>query len=90
MMQATEIQAYARQLFEAQGDKAIAEAARQAVARERQRDTEGAEMWRRIEAALMLMRGPRGSTYTNARPSARAPASASPPSTSGTPRTTRA
>jgi hypothetical protein len=59
MMQATEIQAYARQLLEAQGDKAIAEAARQAVVRERQRDTEGAETWRRIEAALILMRGPR-------------------------------
>jgi hypothetical protein len=56
---ATQIQAYARQLFEAQGPKAIAAAAQRARRLEQQKDLEQAETWRRIEAALMLMRGPR-------------------------------
>ncbi len=56
---AIEIQAYARQLYEAQGPRAIAEAAQKASRLERQKDMEQAHMWRRIEAALLLMRGPR-------------------------------
>ena len=58
-MQATQIQEYARQLLEAHGAKAIAEAAQKAVACEKAGDKERAQTWRRVEAALMLMHGPR-------------------------------
>jgi hypothetical protein len=57
-MHATEIQDYARRLLEAHGTKAIAEAAQKACACEQQGDKEQAQTWRRIEAALLLMRGP--------------------------------
>jgi hypothetical protein len=57
-MQETEIQDYARQLLEAHGDKAVAEAAQKARALEQQGQREEAETWRHIEAALKLMRGP--------------------------------
>ena len=58
-MNATEIQTHARKLFEAEGPKAIVEAARRAARLEAQDDHERARVWRRIEAALVLMRGPR-------------------------------
>ena len=58
-MQTTEIQEYARQLLEAHGAMAIAEAAQKAVAYEKAGDKERAQTWRRVEAALMLMCGPR-------------------------------
>jgi hypothetical protein len=57
-MQATEIEEYARQLLEAHGAKAIVEAAQKARTFAERGDTEQAETWRRIEAALILMRGP--------------------------------
>lgn len=57
-MRETEIQDYARQLLEAHGDKAVAEAAQKASGFETQGDNETAETWRHIEAALKLMRGP--------------------------------
>jgi hypothetical protein len=57
-MQEIEIQDYARQLLEAHGDKAVAEAAQKACAFEKQGNNEQAETWRHIEAALKLMRGP--------------------------------
>ena len=57
-MQEIEIHDYARQLLEAHGDKAVAEAAQKACAFEKQGDNEQAETWRHIEAALKLMRGP--------------------------------
>jgi hypothetical protein len=57
-MQEIEIQDYARQLLEAHGDKAVAEAAQKATSFERQGDREQAETWRHIEAAMRLMRGP--------------------------------
>jgi hypothetical protein len=57
-MQAIEIQDYARQLFQAHGFKAIAEAAQKASAFEQQGDSEQARTWRSIEAALLQMRGP--------------------------------
>jgi hypothetical protein len=60
-MQETEIQDYARQLLEAHGDKAVAEAAQKALALEKQGDREQAETWRHIEAAMKLMRGPNAS-----------------------------
>jgi hypothetical protein len=56
-MQTIEIQDYARQLLEAHGFKAIAEAAQKARAFE-EGDNEQAQTWRSIEAALLLMRGP--------------------------------
>ena len=57
-MQETEVYDYARQLLEAHGDKAVAEAAQKACALEKQGESEQAETWRHIEAALELMRGP--------------------------------
>ena len=48
-----DIQDYARQLLEAHGDKAVAEAARKASTSEKEGKTEDAETWRRIEAALI-------------------------------------
>jgi hypothetical protein len=53
-----EIQDYARQLLEVHGDLAIVEAAQKACACEERGETEQAETWRHIEAALKLMRGP--------------------------------
>jgi hypothetical protein len=60
-MDATKIQDYARQLLEAHGAKAIAEAAQKAAACEKAGDKERAQTWRRVEAALLLMHGPRQS-----------------------------
>ena len=60
-MQATAIQKYARKLLAAHGDKAVAEAAQKAKAYEQQHDIEEAKTWRRIEAALREMQGPRAS-----------------------------
>ena len=58
-MHATEVQEIARRMFASQGIKAIAEAAQNAVALERQGDKDQARNWRRIEAALQQMGGPR-------------------------------
>ena len=60
-MQELAIQDYARQLFEARGAEAIAEAAQTASGYETQGKNDEAETWRRIEGALKLMRGPRQS-----------------------------
>ena len=57
-MREIEIQDYARQLLEAHGDKAVAEAAQKASSFETQGNNEEAKTWRHIEAALKLMRGP--------------------------------
>ena len=57
-MQTIDVQDYARQLLDAQGFKAIAQAAQKASAFEAQGDTKQAQTWRRIEAALIEMRGP--------------------------------
>jgi hypothetical protein len=57
-MQEIEVYDFARQLFEAHGDKAVAEAAQKACTLENQGEREQAETWRHIEAALKLMRGP--------------------------------
>ncbi|HJZ30578.1 MAG TPA: hypothetical protein VKF35_05705 [Hyphomicrobiaceae bacterium] len=57
-MEESHIHRYARQLYEAQGAKAIAEAAQKARTFEANDDREQAETWRRIEAALLLLRGP--------------------------------
>lgn len=60
-MKEAEVLDYARQLFEAHGAKAIAEAAQHALRFEQQGDDEEAATWRRIEAALKLMGGARES-----------------------------
>ncbi len=57
-MQELEIQDYARQLLEAHGERAVAEAARKAVACESQNEVDEARTWRHVEAALKQMRGP--------------------------------
>ena len=57
-MREIDIQDYARQLLEAHGDKAVAEAAQKACSLETQGDNEEAATWRHIEAALKMMRGP--------------------------------
>jgi hypothetical protein len=60
-MQELAIQDYARQLFEARGAEAIADAAQTASGFEMRGLSEDAETWRRVESALKLMRGPRQS-----------------------------
>ncbi len=60
-MNTIEIQEHARKLKDAHGDKAILEAAEKARELEEAGDREQAENWRRIEAAIMQMRGPHAS-----------------------------
>ena len=57
-MREIEIHDYARQLLEAHGAQAIAEAARNAIDLEMKGDVELAKTWRHIEDAMKLMRGP--------------------------------
>jgi hypothetical protein len=58
LMQATQTHIHARRLLETQGWRAIAEAAQKARMLERSNEAEQAQAWRRIEAALLQMRGP--------------------------------
>jgi hypothetical protein len=53
-----EINDCARQLLEAHGSRAVVEAAQKAHSHEKKGQTDEAQTWRRIEAALKLMRGP--------------------------------
>ena len=57
-MREIEIHTYARQLLEAHGPRAIAEAAQNALELESKGETELAKTWRHIEDAMKLMRGP--------------------------------
>jgi hypothetical protein len=57
-MEETMISEYARQLMEAHGQRAIAEAAQHAAECERTKDKDDAQIWRRVETALKAMRGP--------------------------------
>jgi hypothetical protein len=57
-MEETLIAEYARQLMEAHGDHAVAEAAQRALDCERKKDKEEAQAWRHVEQALKAMRGP--------------------------------
>jgi hypothetical protein len=57
-MQEADIHEYARQLLEARGGQAVADAAQKARSFEERGDGDEARTWRRIEAALKLMRGP--------------------------------
>ncbi len=58
-MQEFHVHEYARQLWEAHGAKAIAEAAQKASTFEKEGKKDRADSWRRIQAALLHMRGPR-------------------------------
>jgi len=60
-MKQTELVEHARKLWEAHGAKSIAEAAQKAVALEKAGRNNLARNWRRIEAILLEMRGPRQS-----------------------------
>ena len=60
-MREFEINDYARQLLDAHGNRAIVEAAQKAYSYEEKGRTEEGQTWRRIEAALKLMREPRAS-----------------------------
>jgi len=57
-MDAVEIQAHARKLYEAHGAKALAEAGQMVRELEERGDKRLVEDWRRIQSALQLMRGP--------------------------------
>lgn len=58
-MLAIEIEEHARKLMEVQGPKAIAEAAQKARAFEEEGAEEQASTWRKIEAAMIRLQGPR-------------------------------
>jgi hypothetical protein len=60
-MDGLEVHATARQLFQSAGPKAVALAAQKASALEREGKAEQARVWRRVEAALLLMKGPHAS-----------------------------
>jgi hypothetical protein len=60
-MRTQDIHDYARQLLEAHGAQAVAEAAQKAIAFEQEGKDEEARTWRQIEDAIKLMRGPRAS-----------------------------
>lgn len=57
-MNTTDISTLARQLFTAQGAKAIAEAAHKADSCRQAGDVEQAKIWDRVEVALRELRGP--------------------------------
>lgn len=58
-MREMEIQAYAKELYDAHGEKAVLEAAQKARMYEEQGNAEEAKTWRHVEAALKIMRGPK-------------------------------
>jgi hypothetical protein len=58
-MEETVITEYARELMQAHGARAIAEAAQRATECERMKDKEGVKTWRHVEAALKEIHGPR-------------------------------
>ena len=57
-MNAVEIQAHARKLYEAHGTKALAEAAQMVRDLEQRGDKKLVDDWRRIQLALQQIRGP--------------------------------
>lgn len=57
-MDAAQIHEMAQRLREVDGDRAIAEAAQKAQTFEKAGDQEQAQLWRKIEKALIEMRGP--------------------------------
>jgi hypothetical protein len=57
-MNAADVSAVARHLFETQGAKAIADAAQKAASFDKAGNEGQANFWRRVEAVLREMRGP--------------------------------
>ena len=57
-MNTTDVSTLARQLFAAQGARAIAEAAHKAESCRQAGDDEQAKIWERVEGALRELRGP--------------------------------
>lgn len=57
-MQGADVSDFARQLYQAHGPKAVAEAAQKALSLEKEGKDEEARTWRRIEATLKEMLGP--------------------------------
>jgi len=57
-MQTIETQEYASQWLETHGDKAVVVAAKRARSFENNGNSKEATTWRKIEAAIKLMRGP--------------------------------
>jgi hypothetical protein len=55
---ALDISALARHLYETEGTKAIAQAAQKAALYESANDVEQAKTWRRVEAVLLELQGP--------------------------------
>jgi hypothetical protein len=60
-MNTADVSALAHHLFETEGAKAIAQAAQKADSFEDAGDKEQARLWRRVEAVLREIRGPRQS-----------------------------
>ena len=60
-MNTQDASAMARRLFDTQGARAIPEAAQKAASFEDAGDSEQARFWRRVEAVLREIRGPRQS-----------------------------
>ena len=60
-MNASDISTLARELFAAQGAKAIADAAQKANSCRQAGDNEQAKIWERVDEALRELRGPRQS-----------------------------
>ena len=58
MTSGTQIHTIARQMLERHGASAIAQAAKNAIACERNGEAEEASEWRHIEGAMKIMRGP--------------------------------
>ena len=58
-MRTEDVEAQARQLYDAIGPKAIATAAKRAQEQETAGDADAAHHWRRVEERLRSMRGPR-------------------------------
>lgn len=60
-MNATDVSALARHMYETQGAQAIAEAAQKAESSRKAGAQDEARMWERVEIALRELRGPRQS-----------------------------
>lgn len=60
-MNSADISALARHLLATQGPKAIAEAAHKAASFDDAGDEEQSKFWRRVEAVLLELRGPKES-----------------------------
>ena len=60
-MKLSEVHGMAKNMLTAHGDRAEAEAAQKAVALEGEGKTDEAALWRRVQASISQMRGPRAS-----------------------------